>query len=61
MTNHASCLSVRRQCDLLEMSRSSLYYKPLGESALNLELMRQMDRMMLDDPTMGVIEMRNAF
>jgi hypothetical protein len=26
-------LSIRRQADLLTVSRSSLYYKPVGESA----------------------------
>jgi putative transposase len=29
-------LSVRRQCSLLSLARSSLYYHPRGESAENL-------------------------
>ena len=33
-------LSVRRQCELLGLSRSSLYYEPAGESAEDLRLMR---------------------
>ncbi len=33
-------LSVGRQCALLSMSRSSFYYEPKGESAMNLDLMR---------------------
>ncbi len=33
-------LSITRQCDLLSMSRSSLYYEATGESLLNLKLMR---------------------
>ena len=33
-------ISVRRQCELLGVNRSSVYYTPLGESEENLRLMR---------------------
>ncbi len=33
-------ISVRRQCKLLDLNRSTLYYQPAGESAYNLHLMR---------------------
>ena len=33
-------LSVGAQCRLLSISRSSFYYAPLGETAMNLDLMR---------------------
>src|ERR687885_510435 len=33
-------LSVRRQCELLGLSRSSLYYEPAGETPDNLRLMQ---------------------
>jgi len=36
-------LSVRRQCELLGLSRSTLYYEPAGESPDNLRLMRLID------------------
>jgi putative transposase len=36
-------LSVRRQCELLGLARSGLYYEPRGESAENLALMRRID------------------
>lgn len=36
-------LSLRRQCELIGLSRASLYYQPTGESALNLKLMRLID------------------
>src|SRR5580692_4506288 len=36
-------LSVRRQCELLGLSRSSLYYEAAPESAENLRLMRLLD------------------
>lgn len=38
-----SNLSITRQSKLLQIHRSGFYYKPKGESALNLELMRLMD------------------
>ena len=34
---------MRRQCELLGVSRSGLYYQPLGESTENLQLMRLID------------------
>ena len=36
-------ISVRRQCDLLGVNRSGLYYQAVGESAENLMLMRLID------------------
>jgi putative transposase len=35
---------VRRQCELLGLSRSSLYYEPAAETAENLRLMRLIDQ-----------------
>lgn len=52
-------VSIRRQAELLEVSRSSLYYKPVGESAENLHLMQQMDRLFTGDPTLGVLGMQD--
>jgi len=37
-------ISVRRQCDLLGLNRSGLYYPPAGESEQNLMLMRLIDK-----------------
>jgi putative transposase len=36
-------LSVRRQCALLGLNRSSFYYEPAGETPENLRLMRLID------------------
>ncbi len=47
-------LSITRQCQLLQISRSCLYYEPVGESALNLELMRAIDEQYLKAPSYGV-------
>ena len=52
-------LSVRRQCKLLEINRSELYYSPVGESEENLEIMRLMDEHHLEHPTMGVLGMQD--
>ena len=46
-------LSLSQQCELLGVSRSSQYYPPLGESALNLALMRRLDELSLAYPFYG--------
>ena len=38
-----TALSIRKQCDLLSIHRSGIYYKPSQESQENLEIMRLMD------------------
>lgn len=50
-------LSIRSQCDLLSIPRSTLYYKPKPEKPENLELMEMMDRHLTDHPTEGVVSM----
>jgi putative transposase len=50
-------LSLRRQCRLLSLSRSVLYYTPVGESAENLALMRLIDRQFLETPWYGSRQM----
>lgn len=50
--NHPQ-LSVRRQCELLGLNRSTLYYEPAGESAENLHLMRLLDEQYLRTPFYG--------
>ena len=46
-------LSIVKQCNLLSIHRSGLYYKPKGESELNLRLMRLMDKHYLHHPFKG--------
>ena len=46
-------LSVRRQCDLLGLPRSSYYYQPTPESDQNLHLMRLIDEQYLQTPFYG--------
>jgi len=46
-------LSVRRQCELLGLNRSTLYYEPASETAENLALMRRIDRQYTARPYYG--------
>lgn len=46
-------ISIVRQCRLLKISRTSVYYKSKGENPENLELMRLMDEQYLKTPTHG--------
>lgn len=50
-------LSVRRQCSLLSLARSTLYYQPRGESAENLKFMEIIDRQFLETPWYGARQM----
>lgn len=53
-------LSISRQCELIGLSRSSFYRKPLsGESSENLELMRLIDEEYTRHPFYGTRQMRN--
>ncbi|MFA0964946.1 IS3 family transposase [Roseivirga sp. BDSF3-8] len=52
-------LSIRKQSEVLNIPRSSFYYKPVGESIENLDLMETMDRLFTEDPTLGVIGMQD--
>lgn len=53
-------ISLRRQSDLLEVPRSRFYYTPKGESEENQQLMRRMDQLFVEDPTLGVLGMQDA-
>jgi putative transposase len=46
-------LSVRRQCQLLGLSRATLYYQPVPETVENLALMRLIDKQYTDCPFYG--------
>ena len=46
-------ISMRRQCELLGVNRSGLYYEPVGESQENLRLMRLIDEQYTRTPFYG--------
>lgn len=52
-----SQLSIRRQCELLKIHRSILYYQRKDESAINQRLMGLIDKYHLEDPSAGTRRM----
>ena len=52
-----SVLSLRKQCDVLGINRSSLYYRPVGIDAYSLLLMHALDRQYTETPFYGVLKM----
>jgi putative transposase len=50
-------LSIARQCELLSISRSGLYYAPCGASEFTLLLMRLIDEQFLETPFYGARQM----
>ena len=51
-SSHPS-ISIRRQCELIGLPRSSWYYQPAAESELNLELMQLIDELHTATPVYG--------
>ncbi len=52
-------LSISKQCDLFGIKRNRLYYKP-QESKSNLELMKLIDQLYVEDPTRGQRRLKAA-
>ncbi len=52
-----SRISVRRQCELLSVNRSKIYYKAAAEKPENVEMMNIMDKHLTSHPTEGVKSM----
>ena len=50
-------ISVKRQCELLEVNRSSFYYVPRQDSSYNQELMKLIDKQYMKTPFYGVMRM----
>lgn len=57
--NKTDDLSLRKQCDLLDINRSTIYYAPKGESTQNLQIMQIMDKHILEEPTAGILTMQS--
>ena len=55
--NHKQ-LSIRRQCELLSLNPSTLYYQPRRENAFNERLMKLIDQQHIKTPFYGVEQMR---
>lgn len=52
-------MTIKRQCELLGISRSGWYYRDRPENAQNLELMRLIDEEYMRHPFLGTRRMRN--
>jgi putative transposase len=50
-------ISIYRQCELLGLNRSSLYYKSCGETEYNEQLMRLLDKQYIETPFYGIAKM----
>jgi putative transposase len=59
MIDKEDALSMTRQCQILGLSRSGLYYMPAPVSAKDRELMRQIDKIHLMYPFYGSRNIRN--
>jgi putative transposase len=59
MIDHRHALPMTRQCQLLNLSRSSVYYQPAGVSDEDLTLMRRIDEMHLKRPFYGSRRIRD--
>lgn len=59
MIDKEDSLPVTRQCEILELSRSGIYYNPSPISAKDVELMRQIDEIHLMYSFYGSRKIRN--
>jgi len=59
MIDKEDSLPVTRQCEILELSRSGIYYTPVPISAKDVEMMRQIDEIHLLYPFYGSRNIRN--
>jgi len=50
-------IAIYRQCELLGLNRSSLYYKPCGETPYNEQLMKLIDEQYIETPFYGIDKM----
>jgi len=50
-------IPIYRQCELLRLNRSSLYYKPSGETEYNEQLMELIDKQYIETPFYGIDKM----
>ena len=59
MVDPSSEMSIRHQCALFGLNRSTYYRPKRGESEQNLLLMQQIDKIHLVEPTFGVLRMQD--
>ena len=59
MIDRTHSLPVTRQCQLLNLNRSTVYYQPMGVSDEDLKLMRLIDEIHLKRPFYGSRRIRD--
>src|SRR6266852_3709870 len=57
MIDRSNKVTIVRQCELLDLCRSSLYYQPRPVSPTDLTLMRRMDELHIEHPFLGARRM----
>ena len=57
MINRVHALPLVQQASLLGLSRSSLYYKPCGDTQYNEQLMKLIDEQYIETPFYGIDKM----
>ena len=57
MIDQKDQVSVIKQCDLLDINRSTFYYKPHPVNEKDLKAMEEIDKLHLEDPTRGTRRM----
>ena len=60
MVDRSHALALKRQCELLQLSRSSQYYRPVPSSERDLALMRRIDQWHLRHPFFGSRRIRDS-
>ena len=60
LISEANKPSIRKQCSMLSVNRGSYYVQPKGESEINLELMKLIDKHNLEHPYKGVLQMQDS-
>jgi len=54
-------LSLTRQCKMLKISRSSIYYTPVGLDQATINLMHEIDRIFTRYPSLEVARSRPSY
>ena len=53
-------LSITKQCELLSLSRGRFYYRPVGLTERDLQLMEKLDELFTENPTRGTRRLSQA-
>ena len=60
MVEESKVISLKKQCELLSLNRSTYYYEPIAETELNLYLMKLIDEIYTETPSFGSRKIKEA-